>query len=140
VTIDEALTAYLKANAAVSALVGDRIEPDVLSHGSALPAITYATTASPRPTIAHDGAGTVGAQGVRATLSLTAWGLTRASASAVAAALRRALVGYSGLMGDVAGVGGLRVSVPECPGAMTLYDGEPGRYREVTDFVLLYCE
>lgn len=98
ITIEEGLTAHLKANAGLTALISTRIYPAFIAQTSSLPCLTYQRISTPR-VITHDASGATGTAHPR--FQFDAWAETNASAKAVIDALRAALNGYKGTMGTV---------------------------------------
>ena len=93
--IEDGLYSYLKINAGVAAIVSSRIYPLVMAQKTALPAITYQTTAL-KPD--RNMAGNTGR--MTATIQLNAWAETYIEVKTLAEALRAALNDYSGAMGS----------------------------------------
>lgn len=95
-TIEEALFAWLSANEAVSDLVGDRIYHGKLKQNPTYPAIRYKDITAQQP-MAHDGPGDF----LSRRFQFDCFGQTPKQARTVAAALRRQLNGFRGLMDEV---------------------------------------
>jgi hypothetical protein len=77
--------AVLDAAAGLAALIVDRIYPDAIPEGVDMPALVYSTREEPELLLDGSPAAT------RTIFSASAWGATRTSADAVAAAARDAL-------------------------------------------------
>jgi hypothetical protein len=77
----------LNADAALAALVEERIYPDAVPQGVALPAVVY--TAQAFPEYGLDSS----VLAERTAFTIGCWGATRASADAVAAAVKAVLAG-----------------------------------------------
>ncbi len=90
-SLQTAFRTLLSADAAVAALVGDRIRPDQLGEADTLPAIIV-EIASATPATDLNGAGDTG----QAVVDVVCIGTTRAAATAVEQAVRSALNGYRG--------------------------------------------
>ena len=84
-TADESLRALLAADAAVAALVGERIAADRVEQGTALPFVVFTGSAEPQRGL--DGS----VHGVKTTFEIQCWATTRAQANAVAQACKAAL-------------------------------------------------
>jgi len=98
ITIEEGLTAHLKANAGLTALISTRVYPGFISQTSTLPCLTYQRISTPR-IITHDTSGASGTAHPR--FQFDAWAETNTSAKAIIDAVRAALNGYKGTMGTV---------------------------------------
>ena len=98
ITIEEGLTAFLSANAGLTALIGGRVYANKLPQGVTLPALTYQRISSPRRHT-HDSNGATGTAHPR--FQLDCWSTTYEGAKDIADALRSALNGYRGTMGAV---------------------------------------
>ena len=86
-----ALNGYLRADAALAALVGTRIRPGWRPQGEAVPALTYAVDRLERRSVVAGKAG----YNV-ASVQLVAWALTMAECVAVKDRLEDLLDGYAG--------------------------------------------
>lgn len=108
-----------------AALVDDRIEPDPLSDGVAMPALTYKVVGEP-----HDqDAGTSWAR-----VQVTAWGDTYAQIQAVSRAVRRALGGFAGV------VSGKEIIQISYLNQLDIPDPATGRRTRPMDFQVFYRE
>lgn len=123
-SFEPALVAFLAADPELSVLVGDRIEPEPLPDKVRLPAIVYSRVSGVR-TVDYEGGGGL----VPYRYQFDIWATTRASAQAVAYALRRALLGYRGPMGDYEDV-----SVTRQETDWSTYDTDVQRHRVVHDY------
>lgn len=94
--LEEGLYAYLVADAGVAALIGTRLYPLLVPQDAALPAMAYQRISGPRDHT-HDGASGL----AMARIQFTAVGSSYSEAKSVMAALRAALDGFSGTMGEV---------------------------------------
>ncbi len=130
--IEQALTAYLKAHAALAALIGGRVYPQRLPQDPVLPAVTYTVISDPRE---HTHAGPAGLAHPR--VQLDAWAGTTSQAREVARELRRALDGYRGVMGPAPGV---RVDKALVVGGLDDYEEATGRARRSIDVMLSHAE
>jgi hypothetical protein len=97
--LEPGLYAYLKNDPAVSALVGDRIFPNVVPEGTILPSIRYQRITTQREDT-HDPFGEMHAY-VRATVQIDSWSTSAQGAMEVGEAVMLAL---SGFHGDMEGV------------------------------------
>lgn len=85
-TAETSLYSALDANVGLEALVANRIYPDVLPEGIAYPAVVFSRTKTdPIPSISGQ------SFGADVDLAIAAWGTTRTSVDAVAAAIENAL-------------------------------------------------
>lgn len=94
--IEEALVDILEADAAVAAVVDDRIYPIVLPQGAMLPAIVYQRISGPRAETMQGPSGLAWPR-----FQFVSVGATFGDAMAVAVAVRQALDGYRGMVGGV---------------------------------------
>lgn len=90
-TIQEALVSVLEGSAAVAALVGDRIYPEVAEQGAPLPRVTYQRVSALR---SWDMGGPSGL--VESRFQFDAWGDTYARMVQLVEAIRTALDGFAG--------------------------------------------
>lgn len=98
-TIEEAITAHLLADAGVAALVATRVYPVKMPQRPTYPAVTYFRVSGPRE---HSQSGPSGLAHPRFQLDCMA--ATYAGAKTLAAAVRLALDGFRGSMGGGGGV------------------------------------
>lgn len=91
-SFESTLYTALSTNAALAALVGTRIKPDVLPQGTTIPAIAYQRISTPRSQVF----GSTQAVAVsKPRIQFSCWGNTADEALAVCAALRTALLASS---------------------------------------------
>lgn len=91
-SIESALFTALTGNAGLSALISTRIYPDAMPQGATLPCIVYQRISTPRT----QGFGSTQAViASRPRFQFSCWATTQASALAVCAALRTALLATS---------------------------------------------
>lgn len=93
-TIESALYSYLSNKASVTALVSDRIYPQVAPQGTAYPFVTFNVLSEDTQ---HDMSGASGLTNVA--MQIDAWCETVADRVSVSEALRNALDGFRGAMG-----------------------------------------
>ena len=94
---EEALTAYLMATPAVTALIGDRWFPMLIPQDAIRPAAAFQRIPGTQRVMAHDGP--VGF--ASCTIQITAQAERYADAKALLRAIRLAVDGYRGLMGGL---------------------------------------
>lgn len=92
----EGLVQHLKDDGGVSALISDRIVPQIIESTTTLPAIAYQKVTGPR-SYSHSGAGLAFAR-----VQLTFVAATPAASYGLAEAVRAALSGHRGDLGGVA--------------------------------------
>lgn len=95
-TIEAGIFAHLIGNAGVVALVGTRIYPLLVPQDAEMPALAYQRISGPRDH-AHDGASGL----ALARIQLTFVAASYDGAKSLAAAVRAAMDGFSGMMGEV---------------------------------------
>lgn len=127
--IEESLVAKLLATAAVTALVGARIEPLVLSQGATLPAIVYQRISGPRVR-SHSGPSGL----AHPRIQFTCWGSTYLQAKSVAKALRQTFDGFKDLAASPA-IGGLFVE-----NDLDDYEEETQTYQVIVDVIAWHSE
>lgn len=132
--IADSIFALLSADPGVAAIAGTRIYPMVLPDDAAFPAITYQQVGgSSTPTM-----DTSGVQKLR--LQIDCWsaplplGGTYRQASGLRDAVRRALDGYSGVLGDGTQLSRAWIVNP----GMDFFAHEALQYRCMLEFYLLY--
>jgi hypothetical protein len=94
--IEAALYSYLTNHAAVKALIGSRLYPNVVPQDTTLPAVAYQVITATR-SYHHQGQSAIATPRIQFTVEAASY----SSANAVAAALRQALSGYRGYVGSV---------------------------------------
>ena len=92
-SIEAAICELLSTNAAVAALVGDRIKPDILPQGLAMPAITYQLISGPRDQTADGPTGLVNSR-----WQINMWAETYDDVLTVRTAVRKAMNGKDGVV------------------------------------------
>lgn len=130
--VREALVSLLSADPGVAALVGDRIFPERLPQGQALPAITYAVIDD------RERVNLSGPRGHTTTrVQVDALAATGKLATATDKAVRDALHGFAGTVGTVVFTSCLRKSQNDAADADG--DGTGGRLARVSaDYTLRY--
>ena len=125
---------YLTAQAAVAALVGDRVYPELIpqhvyAEVRGMPCIVYQRVAVSRSRTycAAD-------KLVKATIQVDVMAPTYDEADQVAEAVRLALLDYRGAMGDV------RVKLCQLDTETNLVESEPGLFRCSRDWSFWYVE
>jgi hypothetical protein len=128
-TISEALRAFLLAQPSIAALVGTRIYPQVLPQKPAYPAITYAQVSGIRVR------GLDGPTGrARPRIAVNSWGASHREMDAVASAVRAALDGYAGPMGD------LVVDSAVLDNEIEFFEEDAGVHRKLQDYIISHEE
>lgn len=94
--LHEAFFAYLTAHPLLGGLIGTRLYPQLIPENALLPAMAYQQISLGDDAMAHDGPLNV----VTTTFQFTCQAETYNAAQTMAAALRNALHGFSGLMGN----------------------------------------
>lgn len=127
--IVEALRSFVLADAAIAALVADRVYPLTLPQGVTLPAMTYQVVFGEHPVI-HDGP-----QGLaRARVQFDCWAERYSETVAIAGALRTVLNGYRGAMGAIPDV------VAKVAGELDGWEPDVRAFRKTVDFQIWYVE
>lgn len=128
--IEDALVAYLGRQVALTALIGAgdamRLYPDMLPEGIAYPAVSYFRVSTPR---IHCLEGPIGFAQPR--FQFSTWANKKSDVIAVAEALRHALDGFRGQMGEVLVRG---ILSDDEMGDHDEYDGRTRSFHRVIDF------
>ena len=127
--IEQDLRTYLLAQAPVSALIGTRIFPLRLPQGVTLPAVTYQRI-SGVPVISHDGASDL----ARARIQVDCWAASYAAMAGLAMAIRTALSGYRGPMGNNGATAARVIN------QIDLSEPEPALWRRMIDVAIWHRE
>jgi len=125
----EALRAFLLTDAGVAALVGERVFVTVAPQDAALPLVVLRRVSTPRA-YAHTGASRLAWPRVQ----VTARAARQAEAAAVAKAVRQAVSGYRGTMGDVP------VQAVFVDNENDGFLFETGKFERVLDVILWHAE
>jgi len=128
-SISQALRAFLLAQPSIVALVGTRIYPQVLPQQPTYPAITYAQVSGVRMQILEGPAGRA-----RPRITINSWGESHESMDALAGALRAALDGYAGPMGD------LSVGAVVLDNEFEVFEEEARVHRKLQDYIISHLE
>ena len=128
-SLETALRAYVLADAATAAIVGQRMYPRRLPQGPTLPALDYQRVDTRR---LHDFDGPDGLP--RARVQVRAWGASVQSATDTAALVRARLDGFKGAWGAVT------VGACLCVAERDLDDPETGRSAVVQDYMIQWRE
>jgi hypothetical protein len=128
-SLETALRAYVLADAATAAIVGQRMYPRGLPQGPTFPALVYSRVDTRR---LHDLDGPDGLP--RARVQVTAWGSSVQAATDLAAAVRKRLDGFRGAWGAVT------IGACLCVGERDLDDPETGRAAVAQDYMIQYQE
>lgn len=130
--IEYAVRRQLLDNAAVAALVGDRIYPLVIPQGESLPAITYSIVATDEDTQEGD-ADTL----ARARVQLDCWATTHKQANDLARAVRLALPTTTGAIGS--GTNRVEgVSIIPIETGRQFYEPDTRYYRVMLEFYVWF--
>ena len=133
--IEEAMRRHLLANAAVAAIVVDRVYPKRLPQKPSYPAIVYHRVGTARPM--HMG----GVDGyAEARFQLDAMARSFAEARELGEAIRLALAGYRGAMGAAGAEPGVQVYGVFTEGELDDYDDEFEVYTSIQDFTFQHQE
>ena len=135
--INEALYSYLSGYAGLTALISNRIYPDILPQNTPYPAITYQKISENeidtfnQPTTL-----------MVPIYQFSCWGSTRSSSEAVSKQLRLAFKNYKST--TMGGAGGVSVSAVRIINRLGTYetdnDGKIIAYGTLTDFEISYQE
>ena len=128
-SLETAMRAYVLADAAIAAVVGQRMYPRRLPQGPTLPALVYQRIDTRRE---HDMDGPDGLP--RPRVQVTAWAASVQTATDLAAAVRERLDGFRGAWGDV------MIGSCLCVGERDLDDPETGRNAVAQDYMIQYQE
>lgn len=126
--IGDELRAKIIADGAVSALVAQRVYPNILPQGPTYPAIVYSQISGVR---LHHLGGTSGRANPR--FSYHCWGATYASARAVANALRSLLDGFNGTLTTAHATIMIESELDD-------YDDTAQKHRVIQDYFVNYLE
>jgi hypothetical protein len=136
--INEALYSYLSSYVNLTALVSNRIYPDVLPQNTPYPAITYQKISEDEIDTFNQTTSTL----MMPKYQFTCWGSTRASSEAVAKQLRLAFKNYKST--TMGGVGGVSVSAIRILNRLSTFDtdndGKVIAYGTISDFEVSYQE
>lgn len=124
--LEPGLVAYLKTEIGG---VNGRVYPGHLPDPPDLPALVYQRIATRRP-VNYDGPSAF----VRARMQIDVWSRSYGEARTIAAAVRRALLGYRGAVGSV------EVAIPEQPTDLDMFEPDTGLYRVSMDFYIWHEE
>lgn len=127
--IEQGIDSYLSGLAAVTNLIGDRLYPVNLPQNPTYPALTY-TQISEISIVAHDGAGDL----MMCRFQFDCFALSYAGVKALARALRRALDGFKGTMGEVTVPAVLFIT------ALDAFEDPPKVFRIPADFTIQWKE
>lgn len=127
--IEQDLRTYLLGLAPIATLLGTRIYPARLPQGVTLPAVTYQRIAGINE-VTHDGAENLS----RARIQIDVWADTYGAMVAIAKAIRAALSGYRGAMGDNP------VTVARVLNEIDMPEPEPVLWRRVIDALIWHRE
>lgn len=129
-TIEEALFAFLQANAAVYGMVKTRIYPlRMPDDQKTWPALVYAKASGPRE-VAHDRGSGMG----HPRMQLSCYADTYLAAKKLALVIVQALNGYGGPMDQIANAGAY------VDNEVDLYEKESRLYKTVVDVIILHQE
>ena len=128
VAFEADLVTFIEADAPVAALVAARVYPLNLPQAPTMPAIVYQTISAVVLDHSHDGAGRV----LRARVQMSCWAATYV---ALADALRAALDGYAGAMGDTTIGSTLLQNERDDWGSE-----QTGDWRKIQDYFVMYIE
>jgi hypothetical protein len=128
--LEVGLYAHLTGDAGVSALVAGRVYPLLLPQSPTLPALVYQRISTNPLGATHDGANHM----TRVRMQIRCHGATLLAAKQVADAVRGALDGFAGTMGDV--------TVQSCLRADESDDDEPDveAYSVRADYMIVFDE
>ena len=136
VVLDEAIIAYLKATAGITALISTRTYGMTIPQGATLPCLVVQRISTPR-TLTHDTSGATGDL-VSTRFQFDAWAETQSSTKAICDALRAALNGKTGSTGAGAVTVTIRAALAneEAP----TYEPEAELYRTRSEYIIWYQE
>jgi hypothetical protein len=129
------LREFILDDSAVASLVGTRMYPVSLPQAVTYPALTYSQVSGVRQ---YDLCGPTGRTKPR--VSISSWARNYADARALADAVRRALNGFVGTMGDSPGT---TVNDAKIENEFDVFEEEAdtkGVYRVMQDFILSHME
>lgn len=135
--INQALFTYLSGYAGLSALVSNRIYPDILPQGMSDAAVAYQLIDEDEVDTFHQPASTM----ITGRYQFDSYAPTRAGANAISDQIRAAFKNYSGVTG---GAGGVTVNAVEkinrTTTAETDREGHIIAYRTISEFEISYQE
>jgi len=127
------LTAYLKADATITAAVSGRVFPNVVPQGTAFPAISYNQVSGVRLSDVTDGP--TGRAMPRITIN--SWATKYLAARSLADAVRLRLNGVTGTIGSMTGV---RVTLDNEFDSFEEEAGTGGVHRVLQDYIVSFIE
>ena len=130
--LEEGIAAFLIADGAIGAVVGDRIYPMFIPQGATLPCLTYQRISTPR-IVTHDSSGATGDL-ASPRFQFDAWAETQKEAKAISDVLRGVLHGKTGAMGGVT----IRAALAE--NEVPEYIPEIELYRSRSDYIISHQE
>lgn len=124
-TLEASLSSFLKDDAAIAAIVSNRVYPGIIPQGSDQPAIVYAKSSRDRQQLFCGTAGLMNTQ-----ISIDSYATTYRESVLLANAVTDALQDFSGMMGTT--------DVPRVflTNELDLSDIEPGLYRQSQTWVV----
>jgi hypothetical protein len=128
--IEEAFTAYLKAQSSLTALISTRLFPIKMPQDTAFPCATYQIISKERTHAFQQDAALTNAN-----IQVSAWGKSYASVKSVAKQVRAVLQNYSGLIG-----GSVTVNAVLIENEMDDYDNATDTYVVHQEFEIWYQE
>lgn len=136
-TIEEALSAYLLGQAAITAMIDQRLYPMNLPQNTPYPALTYEQVAE-AGLMAHDGPGEL----VSGRYQFDCCSNDYDRAKLLAREVKRALNGYRGMMSDPSPGSGQGVNVAGIffISELDIYEDAAKMFRVSIDFNLMYKE
>lgn len=121
---------FLIADAAIAAIIGSRMYPDILPQNVTYPAISYSMAA--RESVRDIPNGPAGR--ARPRLTINAWSLVYDQASELSDAIRLRLDGFKGVMG-ASDVGAIRLD-----NMFDVFEDEVQAYRILNDYIISHVE
>lgn len=130
-SIDTGIVSHLKADAAVSALIGDRVYHQLLPQNAIMPALIYSRISDQRSMLCESPDGFVGAR-----YSIDCYARDSSTAKGLSDAVRLSL---NGLRGSLAGESIDFIQL-ESQQDLSDVDGDTATRRVLLDFVIWYLE
>lgn len=134
-TIESDVRTRLVSNGTISTLASTRVYPVILPQDPTLPALTYSKVSDQG---LHNLTGVAGRSMPR--MSIHSWGYDYATAKALSKAVRNAMDGFIGRLGDGNSPESFRNAVIKFDNEIDDYEEDTGFYRVIQDYMLNHAE
>lgn len=134
-TIESDVRTRLVANGTIATLASTRVYPVILPQDPTLPALTISKVSDQG---LHNLVGKAGRSMPR--MSIHSWGHSYADAKAMSVAVRNAMDGFIGRLGDGNSPESFRSAVIKFDNEIDDYEEDTGFYRVIQDYMLNHAE